>query len=427
MSSLALCVDKNGMITEVTNTLSAFIMEHSAKWEQLFDGRPSIDDVRNLKGKHISLILDQSTYSKASILECAEVEAATLTLSDLTLELNIRAVYASNAETIGAIIELIDPIKAAQEKLIDAINRSQAVIEFDLNGKILDANENFLITLGYNLNEVVGQHHSIFVEKSFAKSAEYAQFWQSLREGKFFVDEFMRIGKAGNEIWIQASYNPIMDALGRPYRVVKYASDISGIMQIRDEAKTRSSEVSANIQTVAGATEELLASVKEINRSMGQSQAAISEIIESNQTAKGAIDNLRANTVAMEDIVTLIRDISEQVNLLALNATIEAARAGEAGKGFAVVANEVKNLASQTASATDRITSEINVMQGLAKEVETNAGNIEKSTLTAGESVDTIVSALEEKSVVTSEVSDNMQQISAGVDALDKCIIGLLK
>tara|TARA_B100000073_G_C23459651_1_gene462830 strand:- start:231 stop:569 length:339 start_codon:yes stop_codon:yes gene_type:complete len=112
---------------------------------------------------------------------------------------------------------------------------------------------------------------------------------------------------------------------------------------------------------------------------------------------------------------------------LALNATIEAARAGEAGKGFAVVANEVKNLASQTASATDRITSEINVMQGLAKEVETNAGNIEKSTLTAGESVDTIVSALEEQSVVISEVSDNMQQISAGVDALDKCIIGLSK
>ena len=549
MSSLSFCVDTHGVIVEVTDALSEFIELHGSNWDKLFIDKPSLEDVRNLKGKDVSLILDVTSYNKPSILDCDDVENVDLRLEDVTLELSIRAVKDSAGKTYGATVELVNPRSAANKKLIEALNRSQAVIEFDLDGKIIEANDNFLTTMGYTLDEVKGKHHSLFAteeyknsadytqfwhdlragkffvdefkrigkggrevwlqasynpimdvsgnpykvvkfasditEQQIAKaynlgivqaisraqaviefdlngtileanehflstmgytldevkgkhhslfateeyknSADYTQFWHDLRAGKFFVDEFKRIGKGGREVWLQASYNPIMDASGRPYRVVKLATDITNVVNVRNEATTQSGEVSANIQTVAGATEELLASVQEISRSMAQSQASINEIIDSNHTAKTAIDDLRANAAAMGDIVTLIRDISEQVNLLALNATIEAARAGEAGKGFAVVANEVKNLANQTANATEQISAEISAMQGLAKSVEDNATRIEKSTLNAGESVDTIVSALEEQSAVTSEVSDNMQQISAGVDALDKCIDRLAK
>lgn len=544
MPSLTFCVDQNGKIIEVTQALRDYIETHGPNWDRLFSDKPSLEDVRNLKGKDVSMILDLTSYKHSSILDCQDHEVVTFKLADLTLELSIKAVKSKTGENIGATIELLNPLHASNDKLLHALHRSQAIIEFDLEGTIINANDNFLATMGYSLDEIRGQHHSMFVEETYKNSADYAQFWSDLRQGRFFVNEFKRIGKGGKEIWIQASYNPILDfsgrpykvvkfasditaqqttqaynkgivsaigrsqaviefgldgtiidanenflqtmgysldeirgqhhsmfvehsfkessaytkfwddlrqgiyfvdefkclgkggkeiwiqasynpimnADGRPYRVVKFATDITDIMNVRAEAGSRSNQVSANIQTVAGATEELLASVQEINRSMGQSQSAINEIISSNQTAKSAIDNLRANTAAMGDIVTLIRDISDQVNLLALNATIEAARAGEAGKGFAVVANEVKNLANQTASATDKIAAEIAAMQSLAIEVEANAGRIEKSTLMAGESVDTIVSALEEQSAVTSEVSDNMQQISVGVDALDKCI-----
>src|SRR5262245_56103845 len=110
---------------------------------------------------------------------------------------------------------------------VDAINRSQAVIEFTLDGTIVHANENFLNTLGYTLDEIKGKHHSMFVEPAYSQSAEYKAFWQKLGRGEFDAGQYKRIGKGGREIWIQASYNPIMDAKGRPCKVVKFAIDIT--------------------------------------------------------------------------------------------------------------------------------------------------------------------------------------------------------
>jgi len=110
---------------------------------------------------------------------------------------------------------------------IAAINKSQAVIEFDLTGKILKANDNFLKTLGYTLGEVQGQHHSMFVEPGYRQSPEYRLFWEKLGRGEYDSGEYKRIGKGGNEVWIQATYNPIVDATGKPYKVVKYATDVS--------------------------------------------------------------------------------------------------------------------------------------------------------------------------------------------------------
>ena len=117
------------------------------------------------------------------------------------------------------------------EGQIEAINKAQAVIEFDLDGKILSANENFTNTVGYSLDEIVGKHHSMFVDDEYKRSVEYSQFWEQLRQGVQFTDEFKRVGKGGKEVWIQASYNPILDQNGRPHRVVKYAIDITGRKQ----------------------------------------------------------------------------------------------------------------------------------------------------------------------------------------------------
>lgn len=112
---------------------------------------------------------------------------------------------------------------------VDAINKVQAVIEFELDGTIITANANFLNTLGYRLDEIKGQHHSLFVDPSFRSSSEYKQFWRDLADGKFQAAEYKRIGKGGKEVWIQASYNPIFDADGKPFKVVKFATDISEV------------------------------------------------------------------------------------------------------------------------------------------------------------------------------------------------------
>src|SRR5262245_1501209 len=108
-----------------------------------------------------------------------------------------------------------------------ALDRVQAVIEFDLDGRIITANENFLNTVGYTLPEIVGQHHSMFVEPAYKESAEYREFWTGLRAGKFQAAQYRRLGKGGKEIWIEASYNPLLGRGGKPYKVVKFATDIT--------------------------------------------------------------------------------------------------------------------------------------------------------------------------------------------------------
>jgi len=130
------------------------------------------------------------------------------------------------------------------EAMVAAMDRSQAVIEFELDGTIIKANENFLATLGYSLAEVKGRHHSMFVDPEYARGAEYQEFWRSLRNGEYSAAKYRRLGKGGKEVWIRASYNPMLDVSGQPYKVVKFATDITAVEQERaaNEAERRRNE-----------------------------------------------------------------------------------------------------------------------------------------------------------------------------------------
>ena len=296
------------------------------------------------------------------------------------------------------------------------------MIEFETDGRIAWANDNFLQVMGYSLNEIKDQHHRIFVEKAYANSEEYKTFWQKLGQGQFFTANYKRLAKGGREVWIHASYNPILDANGKPFKIVKYASDISAQMAAQTEASHRSHDSSSKIQTVASAAEEMFTSVREINTNMERSEKAVSSIIKQNQDATRLASQLNETTGSMEQIVAMIRDISEQVNLLALNATIEAARAGEAGKGFAVVAAEVKSLANETAKATDKISEEIQQMQSVSNSVVISASQITEATKDVGMVIHSIASAMEQQESTQQEIASNMQEIAMNVDALKDCI-----
>ena len=289
---------------------------------------------------------------------------------------------------------------------LDAIGKSQAIIEFNLDGTVITANDNFLAALGYSLDEIKGKHHSMFVDPGERDGQDYRDFWARLNAGVFQSAEYKRIGKGGREIWIQASYNPILDLNGKPYKVVKFATDVTA--QVLD--RMRSEHVRKMMESVAAGAEELNVSVREISDSMNKSRSTTSDTFDLVVTADESTQKLAAATEAMGGIVDAINNITGQINLLALNATIESARAGEAGRGFAVVANEVKNLAGQATNATERIASEIEGLRGISHNVVSALEDIRKSMQQVLDYVSSTAAAVEEQSTVTNEMSGNMQR-----------------
>ncbi|MFO1109079.1 MAG: PAS domain-containing methyl-accepting chemotaxis protein [Bradyrhizobium sp.] len=289
---------------------------------------------------------------------------------------------------------------------IEAIGKSQAVIEFNLDGTIITANDNFLAALGYSLNEIKGRHHSMFVDAAERDTPAYREFWAALNRGEYQTGEYKRVARGGREIYIQASYNPILDLNGKPFKVVKYASDVTKQVLVR----MGNEKVRGMMESVAAGAEELNASVREISEAMVKSRETASGAVDKVSIADSQAKRLTDAAQAMSGIVEMIGSITGQINLLALNATIESARAGEAGKGFAVVASEVKNLANQAKQATDKIGAEIDSLNGISGDVVTALDTIRKSIQDVSEYVTSTAAAVEEQSVVTSEMSSSMQR-----------------
>ncbi len=545
---------------------------------------------------------------------------------------------------------------AENQSQIQAIGRSNAVISFDMNGTILDANENFLTAVGYSLHEIQGKHHRMFVEPEFAKSAEYKEFWECLKRGEFPSGEFKRIANGGREIWIQASYNPILDEHGEPFKVVKYATDVTAAVEQREaavrlrsvvdasdaafmmidrdfvvtyandatmellnehkdtfralwpafepqkilgqcidqfhkkpdhqrslladpsslplktdiqvgpltfalavsalfdssgqyagnalewlevtedrkrlardqkiaafqaseveqfsqvmsqiamgdltqsydvanfdddtaevgrtftriansvnamcanlrevlaglasnaghlassstelsatasqlsggaEATTCQSatvaaaseemslnmknmsasteQVSTNIKTVATAVEELTVSIGEIAKTAEQASSIAERASQLTKSSNETVSELGTAAEEIGKVIEVIQDIAEQTNLLALNATIEAARAGEAGKGFAVVATEVKELARQTAGATEDIRNRIQRIQGSTGEAVRSIGEVGSVIQQVNDASSTIASAVEEQSIITKGIAGRINETATAV------------
>jgi methyl-accepting chemotaxis protein len=336
-------------------------------------------------------------------------------------------------------------IEADLQGQVDAINRSQAVIQFDLTGKILDANENFLKVLGYRLDEIKGQHHSIFVEPAYRNSNDYQRFWDNLRAGQFQSGQYKRIGKGGKECWIEASYNPILDANGKPYKVVKFATDLSQrkqenaamaddfernvkalVQQVASSANdmqgtaqslsAAAEQTNQQSSTVSAATEELSASVSEIARQISESNNVIGAAVAGARKSEQMVAELVGAADKIGTVTQMINDIASQTNLLALNATIEAARAGEAGKGFAVVASEVKSLATQTGKATEEIEQQIKGIQESSQTTAQAIREIANIIARVSEISTSISGAVEEQSAATREVSANINGVTQAAE-----------
>jgi len=258
--------------------------------------------------------------------------------------------------------DLTRTIEASREheNLIGALVRSTAVIEFDLAGHVLTANERFLAGMGYSLAQIKGKHHRAFCLPEDYNSAEYEQFWKRLNAGEYVAGRFKRIDSHGRVVWLEASYNPVVDANNRLYKVVKFATVITD--QVNQE------QAVADAATIAYSTSRQTDdSAKRGTAVVTQAVDVMRDLSRHMQTAGEGIEALNEQSLVIGTIVKTISGIAEQTNLLALNAAIEAARAGEQGRGFAVVADEVRQLASRTSQATDEIVGVVRQNQEMAR------------------------------------------------------------
>ncbi|BAK72603.1 MAG: PAS domain-containing protein [Arcobacter sp.] len=314
---------------------------------------------------------------------------------------------------------------------IKAISKSQAVIEFNLDGTIITANENFLNALGYKLDEIVGKHHSIFCEETYKNSSEYKDFWKKLNNGEYEAGEFLRIGKNGKKVWIQATYTPIMNMDGEPFKVVKYATDITHKKNIMFEIgeniqkltkslnnlSTASNTMSKEAKVTMDGSQEVSVSLEQMNQAVSDLSEKIESMLASINTialeatngeeiSKGVKEQSKTTSAAMiklneeaskiSQTISIITQIAFQTNILSLNAAVEAATAGEAGKGFAVVAAEVRNLATRSNEAAKEITTAVEYIQSLIKN--------------SLDSIHMIDSTIEEMSSISSKISNSMSE-----------------
>lgn len=237
-----------------------------------------------------------------------------------------------------------------------ALHRSLAVIEFSPQGDILTANENFLSTVGYSLGQIKGKHHRIFCDEQFYN--ENPTFWDDLRQGHFAAGQYKRIGSQGQTIWLDATYNPILDQEGRVFKVIKFARDVTESIEknisIYESATCAASTAEETSQIAKQGIDTLFSSV-ELSEMISQEVVSLNDLI----------DKLNQQSKSIVQIVDTIKNIADQTNLLALNAAIEAARAGEQGRGFSVVADEVRQLAARTTSSTAEITEVVSLNTSL--------------------------------------------------------------
>ena len=289
-----------------------------------------------------------------------------------------------------------------QKAIISALDRALAIIEFTPKGEIVTANQNFLSCVGYSLSQLKGQHHRLFCDESFYR--EQPHFWDDLAHGQLKSGLFSRRDSHGNEIWLEATYNPIKDESGKVVKVIKFASEVTERIK-RAQAVSEAANIA---QTISQETTRFAETGSEL---LAASVAISSAISEQVSRTSGLIGQLNEQSKSIEAIVSTISSIAEQTNLLALNAAIEAARAGDQGRGFAVVADEVRQLAARTSLSTGEIASVVQKNRELTAQITGNINEVATSAQRGKEQigeVSGVMAQIEQGAINVTETVSNL-------------------
>lgn len=343
-------------------------------------------------------------------------------------------------------------MRAELQSRIDAISKSQAIVEYDLEGNVLTANSNFLGATGYTLNELTGKNHRILVDRETSHSSEYSEFWKKLQNGEHVTAEFTRIGKNGQRLWLQATYNPILNRHGQAFKVVQFATDVTeqktrtlnlidGVSDVSDSITNEVGKITTTAGDLAKRSENQAATVEETSAAMEEISATVNSNVSSAQQAteqartardqakKGgevvekaiaAMEKIQDGSKQIRKFIEVIDSIAFQTNLLALNAGVEAARAGDAGRGFAVVASEVRALAQRASESAKDINALIDTN---AREVSEGATLVNETGSVLQEIMDGVVGVtdgIENIFTASKEQASGLGEISVAITEIDK-------
>jgi PAS domain S-box-containing protein len=408
VSSAIMMVDRDLVVTYVNDSTRELLKKNETAFRAMW---PNFD-ADNIVGVCIDSFHKDPAHQRKLLADPAKFPIRTeITIGDLKIALVVNGVFDPQGKHVGNVLEWRD---VTGDRLnagkLEALNKAQAVIEFTVDGKILDANDNFLKTMGYALEEIRGQHHSIFVEPDHRNSQEYRAFWEKLGRGEFDSKAYKRIAKGGREVWIQASYSPIVDANGKVFRVVKYATDITAsvhanqaiqfaVKQTQDVVKAaeandltrripmegKSGEVAALCSGVNGLLDTMATVVRKIKGAALEVSNASAEISASttdlSQRTEEQAASLEQTSASMEQIAATVKKNAEnaqEANRSAIGTREVADRGGQ------VVAKAVEAMA-RIEESSGKISDIIGVIDEIARQTNLLALNAAVEAARAGD------------------------------------------
>lgn len=457
-SSAMMLVDRDLKVQFVNAATVSLLTKHKDAFSKLWPGfNPDA-----MIGVCIDTFHKNPAHQRAMLSDPSRLPYKTdISVQDIKIELNVSAIYDEKGIYVGNTLTWEDVTqRRSNDGVLAALDRGKALIEFNLDGTILTANENFCRTVGYSRSELVGMHHSNLVAPEYARSEDYRTFWKELGAGRYQAGKFKRVGKGGRTIWIDASYNPIMDGLGRPFKVVKLADDITEVElqreQFERERISREQEQQVVVSGLAAGLSELARGnltyqidvsfpgtyeglKSDFNKSIAQLCDAMQRIA---QTAEGirseahginsSSDNLAMRTeqqaASLEQTAAALEEVTTTVKSTA-NASRDASQAMATAKKDANVAEDVMeqtlSAMGQIESSSTQIANIIGVMEEIAFQTNLLALNAGVEAVRAGDAgrgfavVASEVRALAQRSSdaareIKALISTSTSQISAG-------------
>jgi len=384
-----------------------------------------------------------------------------ISIGALKFHLSVSGVFDREGEYVGNILQW-DNVTAIRTNagILQAIDRAQAVIEFLPNGQIVKANENFLKTLGYEASDIKGKHHRIFCHPSFAQSPEYKSFWEQLRAGEFITDKFRRVSKSGEDIWIEATYSPLVDSSGKVYKVIKIASDVTAAENARvkyedDMAKKNASqelvvsELATGLRSLSdgnltaainipfdqeyeglrgdfnSALDKLTATMQKIMSTAANIQNGAVEMSQASDDLSKRTENqaaaLEETAAALDEVTATVQQTAkaaEDARTVVSSASNDAETGGQvvrAGRGFAVVASEVRALAQRSSDAAKDIK---DLISASAQHVQTGVSLVDQT----GTALDKLVAQVANVDSLVSEIASSANEQATGLAEVNSAV-----